>query len=869
MHTSPSHRGSFGYAEEMAVHDEILALARSRPAAALKRIGAILNLGDVAGIDRIRILQAGGIAARLTGDLAVSNRFLRDAIALSEQHGDETGFVQANITRAGNSLLAGNPNDAVKRLESLGQPEDPELAARLGLQLGTVYARSSRFDQAVIHFSAALQAAHEANDQRLIAVVTKNRGMLRIFSGDYKAARSDLEFARKGFDELGIDIEVAYCDHNLGQVADYTGDLARALPLFRAAEARIAKLASSEWEVQASHCDALLHAGLGEEAAQLAETISKRMDQADHNLDRGEALLAWAKAELLRGDYAASRDVAIETVMVFERQQRADWKAHAALVGTLARAHLGEPIDIAALELIGKDIDAQHMPLAWLETELAAADACVTSRPQEAVNRLRNVQTSIDRAPVDLRLAATALVAEARLQLGNRRGSDAAARKAFRLLFDYQRLLASGDLQVAVRRHARRAGTVGLASAVESGRPRRVFDWLERDKWALLQSADAVTDPDPGLRTALARYRAIDAALRRGGGSDPALKRLHRDTETWIRDLNRAIPVTSTESTTPVTASAVADASGTTTIVALGVHETRLLAVKIRKGRATAHLLGSSDDAERLSRLARSSLGRVARHIPTAGATDDLGHLSAQIIDPLGVIDNQVVILPTPGLFGAPWRALPGLTGSRVSVSPSATMWLRRPKSIADSGPPLLVSGPDLDHGQTEVEHISAALTGSDVLTGAEATVDATLEAANNATLVHIAAHGTNRMDNPLFSSLRLADGPMNVHELGQLANPPTTVVLSACHVGLPAEAPGHELLGLVGGLLRIGTRTIVASTIALPDDTSTAGFMTAFHRSFADGESASAALIEAESTLPSPEAQLVYRGAINVYGGD
>jgi tetratricopeptide (TPR) repeat protein len=852
----------------MEIHEEILALARSRPAAALQRIGAMLNLGDIVGIDRIRILQAGGIAARLTGDLALSNRYLRDATALATHHDDESGFIQANITRAGNSLLAGKPDDAIKRLQSLGQPNDPELAARLGLQLGTIYARSSRFGHAVSHFSSGLEAAHQAKDKRLVAVITKNRGMLRMFSGDYRSAREDLEFARTGFDKLGIDIEVAYCDHNLGQLADYTGDLARALPLFSAAEKRIAELAGSQWEVQASHCDALLRAGLGEEAAELGAEICSQLDHADHNLDRGEALLAWARAEMLRDDFATAHRIAEEAISVFESQQRTHWRAHAVLVAAQARTHLGQSVDIAALKSVVADLDTAHLPLAWLETELAIADAHASAKPYKTVARLQDVGHALKRAPVDLRLGGVALMAEARLRLGDRRGADAAARTAFRLLYDYQRVLATGDLQVGVRRHARRAGAVGLSVAVAAHQPRRIFDWLERDKWAVLQNAKAEAHPDSGLRSALARYRALDGEMRRSGGADPTLQRLHRDAERWIRDLNRVNRPSLRVANTPTTATDVAATIEGTTVISLGVHNSTLIAVKLRNNRATLHNLGSSDRAVRLNRLARSALSRIALGYPEHSAADDLTSLSEQIITPIGTIDAKALLLPPPELFGTPWRSLPGLFGRQVTISPSATMWMRRPERSED-GTSLLVSGPDLELAETEVHQIRGSLPRSVVLSGKSATVEAVLAEANRSDLVHIAAHGINRSDNPLFSSVQLADGPMNVYELGQLQQPPSTVVLSACHVGLPAESPGHELLGLVGGLLRIGSRTIVASTLPLPDDSTTADFMTSFHQSFAGGAAASAALNDADAAVESSDLKLLYRSAVNVYGGD
>src|SRR5262249_10944157 len=77
------------------------------------------------------------------------------------------------------------------------------------------------------------------------------------------------------------------------------------------------------------------------------------------------------------------------------------------------------------------------------------------------------------------------------------------------------------------------------------------------------------------------------------------------------------------------------------------------------------------------------------------------------------------------------------------------------------------------------------------------ATVTSTLQALDGAALAHLACHGHFRSDSPLFSSLELADGPLNVYDLQNLRRPPGIVVLSACDLALSRLHPGDELLGV------------------------------------------------------------------------
>ncbi|MFD1152563.1 CHAT domain-containing protein, partial [Saccharothrix hoggarensis] len=140
-----------------------------------------------------------------------------------------------------------------------------------------------------------------------------------------------------------------------------------------------------------------------------------------------------------------------------------------------------------------------------------------------------------------------------------------------------------------------------------------------------------------------------------------------------------------------------------------------------------------------------------------------------------------------------------------------------------------------------------ARLAGSaSVLVGAAATVDAVASAMDGAPLAHVAAHGSFRADNPLFSALELADGPLTVYDLERLRTPPARVVLSACDSGLSAVRPGDELMGFTAALLGLGTRTLVAPVIPVPADVTTP-LMVDLHRRLDAGEPPAVALAGAQ----------------------
>ncbi|MCA1674624.1 MAG: CHAT domain-containing protein, partial [Actinobacteria bacterium] len=186
---------------------------------------------------------------------------------------------------------------------------------------------------------------------------------------------------------------------------------------------------------------------------------------------------------------------------------------------------------------------------------------------------------------------------------------------------------------------------------------------------------------------------------------------------------------------------------------------------------------------------------------------------------------------------------LPSCAGRPVTLAPSATLWHAAQRPAAVGGPVLAAAGPDLPGAPAEVETIADVYGGASIsLSGAAATVEAVGAALRGASVAHLAMHGRIRGDNPLFSSLRLADGPLTVYDLERLDAVPHTVVLAACDAGRSVVRAGDEPLGLSAAFLGLGTRQLVAPVVPIPDGAAVA-FMTAFHHLLVKGMSAAEAL--------------------------
>ena len=198
-----------------------------------------------------------------------------------------------------------------------------------------------------------------------------------------------------------------------------------------------------------------------------------------------------------------------------------------------------------------------------------------------------------------------------------------------------------------------------------------------------------------------------------------------------------------------------------------------------------------------------------------------------------------------------PWGLLPGLRSRALSVVPSAASWLRARRAATDDihnsagGRVVLIRGPDLASQGAEVPQLAADYAGAVepvVLGDGTATAARVLDAIDGAWLVHIAAHGSFRADSPLFSALRLDDGPLTVYDLERLRRGPRQLVLSSCDSGVVAPAGADEVLGLASSLIPLGTAAIVASVVPV-NDTAVVPLMIALHRELRGGASLAEAL--------------------------
>jgi hypothetical protein len=266
-----------------------------------------------------------------------------------------------------------------------------------------------------------------------------------------------------------------------------------------------------------------------------------------------------------------------------------------------------------------------------------------------------------------------------------------------------------------------------------------------------------------------------------------------------------------------------------------------LHAITARRGAVRLHAVGPVDAAVREVELARFMLRRLARGRPPPGSTERLAEagrrLQARLLGPAAAElgDRPVIVAPPGPLHGVPWGMLPALRDVPWTVTPSAALALRARHRAPRGGRVVIVVGPGLRGSLAEAGRIAGVYREPVLLADGGATARRVLAALDGASTAHIAAHGIFRADNPLFSSLRLDDGPLTVYDLGRLRRAPHQLILSSCESGVATPVAQDELLGMISVLVPLGTRSLLASTVPV-NDASTAPLMADFHTTLRAG---------------------------------
>jgi hypothetical protein len=432
-------------------------------------------------------------------------------------------------------------------------------------------------------------------------------------------------------------------------------------------------------------------------------------------------------------------------------------------------------------------------------------------------------------------------------------------------------------VRAALALHARRLAEFDVAEALKGGHPAAIFASVERWRAGSLRVPTVRPSTDPQTARLMTQLRATQRARLQAEGSERAVlaervaaltRRVER--REWESERLQG-PSATAAPLAPRAALQYATAHGSTVISLFS--SGGLLHALVIDGSISRVTIGSLEDGLRATATLASDVRArsVARHSPAmldraleAAVRDSATRLDGFLFGEGSELQppssRSVVIVPTRSLASVPWNLLESLTDHTVVAAQSVTHWVRSSETES-RGPTRLraAAGPGLSHAPGEVADVVGlwGVKASHANPAALATAEDVVDALGSASVVHLAAHGTHEDGNPMFSSLRMADGPVYLHELPRPCRA-EHVVLSACDVGRSEVRTGDEPLGLAAGLMALGARSIVSSVAPVDDEVARAA-MALYHERLARGASAGESLSAVVAEIPSARTFCVY----------
>ncbi|MGW5283045.1 CHAT domain-containing protein [Streptomyces collinus] len=840
---------------------ELLPMVFADPGEARARADLVLHT-DPSPLHASVAHQVIGIWQRDFGDLRIALRHLRRArdLAARAESAEREADVLATLGVA--LVHAGRTRQGLASFEQGVARGSGHTRARVLYRRAYVWWVLGRHREALEDVRRALPVLRQVRDDIWTARALTLRATVHLALGAVDRAVADFTAAERLWETTGQEHDKADAVESRGLAAFRSGDIPVALRLLDEAEERYAKLGTPTFMLSIRRCEVLMAAGLAPEALAEADTAIALLDRiGGQSTRKAELLLAAARAARSAGDPDTAIARAADAVRLFAAQRRAWWAAHARLVLIEARAAAGNRSGrlVADAAAVAERLASFGSPAAPEASLLAGRIALALGRTADAERHLTAAARGRHGGPPTARVTGWAAQALRARAAGSGRGVLEACRRGLDVLDDHRMTLGASELRARATAQGAELAALAQEASLAHGGARRLLEWSERWRATVLSTPPARPPADPALLAGLTAYREIAARAeeaRREGRPVPALEREQRRLERDIRSRTHHIRGDAPGGGDRFDAGRLLDRLGPARLAELAVVDGRVHVLLCGEGRVRRFAGGSLAEAVAEAEHVQAGLRRLAH--PGGEARLPLVEAGGRRLQELllgGAVPHlgsgPVVIVPPGALHRVPWALLPALRERVLSVSPSAGSWLRaRETEPPAGGRHVLVRGPGLATGGAEVSELADRYGTATVLEGEAAQASRVLAELDGATLAHLAAHGTFRADSPLFSALRMADGPLIVHDFERLARSPYRIILSSCDTARLASVGADELLGLVTALLPLGTAGVVASSAPV-NDAAVVPLMLALHKGLDAGLSLAEALRDARAAQP------------------
>jgi CHAT domain-containing protein len=778
---------------------------------------------------------------------------------------------------------------------------DPLRLARLEINVANIYHRQDRFREALESYQKAYEQLLPHKDAEGTAVALHNIAVCLIALNDFERALETWHNARQASEENDMPLLAGQADYNVAYLYFMRGAYETALDGLRATRERCRQNGDF---YHAGLCDLdqseiYLELNLPGEAAILAQTAREEFEKMGMDFETARSIANLAIARHQQHSTEEGLKLFETAAAIFQRADNEPWQRLIHLYQALALFETGAPAE--AVQLAASALE--YFKSSGLERRAVLCDLLI-ARVSIALGDFGAAHEHCDSALKKMRrLEAPLLNYEAHLLVGRLERAEGAPRRAYES-FQQARLqletlrgnLQGEELKISFFRNKLEVyeNLIDLClwekQLTDSGKPlvEEAFLYMEQAKsrtllelvsgrgnplrWRATHGPDS--DRLESLRSELNwYYRRIEIELTsKDAGRSEQIENLWAEARTredrllrFVREIPRSeqdvfLPESDSMTLEQIRSALDPEAA----IVEYGqVGPGLIVAVLTRESLEFREIAPVSQVADNIRslhfQLSKPGLNRAhSRKFAgqlLAATQSRLTGLYRLLISPIEQLlkVRHLVVVPQGVLHYVPFHALADgaehlIDRFTISYAPGASIYAACQRKSANSGPDSLLLG--VSDARTpwiskEIRSIASVLPNAGIYTGRDATARVLRTAGPASRFIHIATHGYFRADNPMFSSVRLGDGHLSLHDLYNLRLPAELLTLSGCGTGLNVVAEGDELLGLMRGLLSTGAQSLLLTLWDVHDRT-TAAFMSYFYERLCAGSNKARALKEA-----------------------
>ena len=856
-------------------------------------------------------LRAKANALYVLDQHAAAIQLHEQGIALFEQAGDQAELARTLSGCIQPLLLLGRYDRALATAEKarmIFQRQGNALrVARLEVNVGNIYHRQDRFQEALGYYERAYHELLQHDDAEGLAAVLSNLSLCYISLNDFPKALELHQIARLHCAEKGMPILVAYADYNIAYLYFLRGEYGRALKMLRDASVS-AKTADDAYQMALCNLDLseiYLELNLSTEAGELGRAAHQAFGRLGFGYEGAKALAFAAIAASRTGQAFEGIKLFAQAKQMFLSDKNLVWPSLIDLYEALVLFNEGRLFEarrlcVAAHEffrtsaMVGKAVLAELL-LARISLRMSDVSAA-KQHCQAALADLESVDSP------SLLYQAECLMGEIQRADGN---DDNAYRSYGRARVAVERLrgsLRGEKLKLAFFQNKlevyenlvdlclrRSSGSEEAFAYIEQAKSRTLMDLLSQSVHVPVAVDTGQSELVRSIRNFREElnwyYNLIEREqLRPEERSQERIKQLEQQARLREADLTRAlkeatiaeaneagVQIAVTSSLEEVRAALPADA----VLVEYFAVQDRTLACVLTRNQLTICPVTVRSRVQKILQLLQFQMAKfrldpeyvTAFSEPLLHSTEaHLRSLFQELLAPIRhLLDARHLIFAPHGLLHhVPFHALHDgeaylVERHSISYAPSASVYAacqaKPGKAFGDS---LILGIPDPQTPsiRTEVEALSKILPHARLFIGENATEDVLRTYGRQSRRIHIATHGYFRQDNPMFSSIRLGGSHLSLYDLYHLQLPAELIVLSGCTTGLNVVTPGDELMGLVRGLLQAGAHSLILSLWDVHDK-STTEFMIELYRRLQSGlataDAMQVTMLELRKSYPHP----------------